>query len=297
MAEATPETTPEESNAAALVQEPAPSPLQPASEFQVLTSHLEEATERLARSTHLSPQSLRDWLVNDLVPIFSDVMKASEWYVIDLHENVLELQDSVGEEEGAADSLSPEFGAQIVEFIGRSVQLLGGVAPILQGKHPKMLEELQLLVAVAPGLLSNVQEAISIDDEDLEDEDDEDEEDYEDEGEEEEEEVADVEEEVVDAAPAAVEPVEAAPAEPEAAPAELPSPRPPLPSPRPPLPSPRPPLPSPRPPLPSPRPPLPSQSPRPSSQSPRPSSQSPRPSRSRRPTPRPRPWPRSPHPR
>jgi hypothetical protein len=220
MAEATPETTPEESNAAALVQEPAPSPLQPASEFQVLTSHLEEATERLARSTHLSPQSLRDWLVNDLVPIFSDVMKASEWYVIDLHENVLELQDSVGEEEGAADSLSPEFGAQIVEFIGRSVQLLGGVAPILQGKHPKMLEELQLLVAVAPGLLSNVQEAISIDDEDLEDEDDEDEEDYEDEGEEEEEEVADVEEEVVDAAPAAVEPVEAAPAEPEAAPAE-----------------------------------------------------------------------------
>jgi hypothetical protein len=277
MAEATPETTPEESNAAALVQEPAPSPLQPASEFQVLTSHLEEATERLARSTHLSPQSLRDWLVNDLVPIFSDVMKASEWYVIDLHENVLELQDSVGEEEGAADSLSPEFGAQIVEFIGRSVQLLGGVAPILQGKHPKMLEELQLLVAVAPGLLSNVQEAISIDDEDLEDEDDEDEEDYEDEGEEEEEEVADVEEEVVDAAPSRS--------------------RPPRLSPRPPLPSPRPPLPSPRPPLPSPRPPLPSQSPRPSSQSPRPSSQSPRPSRSRRPTPRPRPWPRSPHPR
>ena len=175
MAEATPETTEApKKEAADIVQEPVPSPLEPATEFEVLNSHLEEASERLARSTHLSPQSLRDWLVNDLCPIFGDVMKAAEWYVLDLAMRSTALEENAEQE--SEDSLTPEFGAQIIEFIGRSVQLFGAIAPMLQAQNPQLLEELQLLVAVAPGLLSNVQDAIVLEEDEEEDEEYEDEE-------------------------------------------------------------------------------------------------------------------------
>jgi hypothetical protein len=215
MAEATTETpeTPQKV-AADIVQEPVPSPLEPASEFQVLNSHLEEAAERLARSTHLNPQSLRDWLVNDLCPIFGDMMKASEWYVLDLNMRAAELED-----QESADSLTPELGAQIIEFIGRTVQFFGAIAPMLQAQNPALLEELQLLVAVAPGLLSNVQDAIVLEEAEDEDEEyDEDEEGEEGEEDEEEGEEEAADEEAADeapAAPAAEPPAVEAPASPE----------------------------------------------------------------------------------
>jgi hypothetical protein len=199
MAEATPETPQKE--AADIVQEPVPSPLEPATEFQVLNSHLEEAGERLARSTHLSPQSLRDWLVNDLCPIFGDMMKTAEWYVLDLNMRASELEENADRE--SEDSLTPELGAQIIEFIGRTVQLFGAIAPMLQAQNPQLLEELQLLVAVAPGLLSNVQDAIVL--EEYEDEDDEEED--EDEGDEEEDEEEGDEEQPEEPSPPALEPV------------------------------------------------------------------------------------------
>lgn len=144
-------------------------------------------------------QVLRQFLLNDLYPILIEMANLCNWYTGNLHDRVSDLEE--GQEPG--EGISPEFAAELMEFIGISLQVFGELIPLIQTR-PDMLHRVQLLVAQAPGLMARIQDATMAEEE---------EEEYE-------------EEEESQEVPEVVEPTAQKPAEQAAEPAPEPTPEP-----------------------------------------------------------------------
>jgi hypothetical protein len=145
----------------------------PRTEFANTVEALEAAMENLKRMPNLNPQTLRMHLLNDLYPILVDFANSSNWYVGDLHQRVTEVEEEVGGESG--EGLTPEFAAQLIEFIGVSLQLFGVLVNICKN-DPEVIGKVQLLIAQAPGIISKIQDITLVEEEEDEEEDEEDEE-------------------------------------------------------------------------------------------------------------------------
>ena len=144
----------------------------PRTEFLNTVNNLEAAMENLKRMPNLNPQSLRLHMLNDLYPILVDFAKASDWYTGDLHARVTEVEEEVGEDDG--EGLTPEFAAQLIEFIGISLQLFGVMVNLCKN-DPEVIGKVQILIAQAPGIIAKIQEITLVDDDDEDDEEDEEE--------------------------------------------------------------------------------------------------------------------------
>jgi len=115
-------------------------------------------------------QVLRQFLLNDLYPILLEMASHCNWYIGNLHDRVTYLE----EEQGQGDGISPEFAAELMEFIGVTLQIFGELIPIIQTR-PDMLHRVQILVAQAPSLMARIQDATMTDDEEEEEEEEEEE--------------------------------------------------------------------------------------------------------------------------
>jgi hypothetical protein len=142
-------------------------------EFANIAEALGAAVENLRKMPTLNPQTLRMHLVNDLYPILVDFAMASDWYTGDLHGRVTEVEEEVGEESG--EGLEPEFAAQLIEFIGVSLQLFGVMVNLCKN-DPEVIGKVQLLIAQAPGIISKIQEITMVEEDEEEEDEDEDEE-------------------------------------------------------------------------------------------------------------------------
>jgi hypothetical protein len=136
-------------------------------EFSNIAEALSAGVENLRKMPTLNPQTLRMHLVNDLYPILIDFAMASDWYTGDLHGRVTDVEEEVGEESG--EGLEPEFAAQLIEFIGVSLQLFGVMVNLCKN-DPEVLGKVQFLIAQAPGIISKIRE-ITLEEEEDEDED------------------------------------------------------------------------------------------------------------------------------
>ena len=147
-------------------------------EFVNVSANLQAMSESLRKMKELNPQTLRMHLLNDLYPLLIDFANTSHWYVGDLHGRVSEVEEEVGGDTG--EGLDPEFAAQLIEFIGISLQLFGVLVNVCKG-DPEVIGKVQLLIAQAPGLIAKINDlTLEEEDDDDEDEDDEDEEEDED---------------------------------------------------------------------------------------------------------------------
>jgi hypothetical protein len=110
-------------------------------------------------------QVLRQFMLNDLYPILLEMANLCNWYIGNLHDRVSDLE----EEQGPGEGISPEFAAELMEFIGISLQVFGELIPMIQTR-PDMLHKVQLLVAQAPGLMARIQDATMTEEEEEEEE-------------------------------------------------------------------------------------------------------------------------------
>lgn len=143
----------------------------PRTEFANTVDNLEAAMENLKRMPNLNPQTVRMHLLNDLYPILIDFANASNWYVGDLHQRVTDVEEEVGGGEG--EGLTPEFAAQLIEFIGVSLQLFGVLVNICKN-DPEVIGKVQILISQAPGIISKIQDITLVEEDEDEDEDEDD---------------------------------------------------------------------------------------------------------------------------
>lgn len=119
---------------------------------------LEIGKQQLARMTHLSPPAIRNFLVNDMYPILSDVLGAVEWYVMDLNARLETVEETVGVEE-PSEAVLPTFSIELIDFIGTSVQIFGKTLGwATEKKDTQTLLLLQELIANAPLLMAHIQD-------------------------------------------------------------------------------------------------------------------------------------------
>jgi len=113
--------------------------------------------------------ALRNFLVMDLYPILIELADFANWYIGDLNDRIMTLEESDGE---GGEGLDPEFAEQLINFIGMSLQVFGLIlrAPKV---NPELLQTTQLLVAQAPALIARIQEITMVDADDDEYDDDE----------------------------------------------------------------------------------------------------------------------------
>lgn len=163
-----PESEPEEED-----DDEAQGPEPPRTEFANTVDNLEAAMENLKRMPNLNPQTVRMHLLNDLYPILIDFANASNWYVGDLHQRVTDVEEEVGGGEG--EGLTPEFAAQLIEFIGVSLQLFGVLVNICKN-DPEVISKVQILISQAPGIISKIQDITLVEEDEDEDDDEDDDE-------------------------------------------------------------------------------------------------------------------------
>jgi hypothetical protein len=146
----------------------------PQSEYTEIKAELASSMAMLSRMTKLSPQSLRSFLVNDFYPLLGRVVETTEWYVMDLHSRVLGV-----EEEEEAGGIDEESAGRLIEFVGRTVQLLGFIMKWAKDGNitlpDPIVTETQQLIVSAPGLMAMIQDLV-VEEEDEDEEYDEDEE-------------------------------------------------------------------------------------------------------------------------
>lgn len=112
-----------------------------------------------------NPTVMRQFLLNDLYPILIEMATLCNWYTGNLHDRVSDLEDDQGADEG----ISPEFAAELMEFIGISLQVFGELIPLMQAR-PDMMHKVQVLVTQAPGLMAKIQDATMAEEEEEEEE-------------------------------------------------------------------------------------------------------------------------------
>jgi hypothetical protein len=142
-------------------------------EFINLKDALEMGQKQLKSIPHVNPESLRRFLQMDLYPILIELADFANWYVGDLHNRLLSMEQEI--EGGGGEGLDPEFAEQLLNFIGMSLQVFGVIIRATNA-NPELLQTTQILVAQAPGLIARIQEITMVDDDaDYDDEDEEDE--------------------------------------------------------------------------------------------------------------------------
>jgi hypothetical protein len=177
----------------------------PQSEYTELKSQVAMSKAMLLRMKKADAKSMRLFMANDLYPLLEKILENTEWYVMDLHTRLSDMESGLSSGEG----IDEESAGKLVEFIGRTVQALGMTMNWAKENNvllpDEVVTEMQLLVTSAPGLMLMVQELVS--EEGDEDEEDDEDEEYEDEGDEE------LEGLVEPGTPVEEEPAEEAPAE------------------------------------------------------------------------------------
>lgn len=138
-------------------------------EFANIAENIIAVSENLKKMPNLNPQTLRMHLINDLYPLLEDWAQACNWYTGDLHARVSEVEEEVGE--GSNEGLDPEFAAELIEFIGVSLQLFGVLVNVCRN-DTDVITKVQLLIAKAPGLITKIRD-ITLEDEEDEEEDEE----------------------------------------------------------------------------------------------------------------------------
>lgn len=151
------------------------SDLEPPSEYTELKGEILSSAQMFAKMTKLSPQAVRMFLVNDLYPLLVRVMDTTEWYVMDLNTRLLEVEENAE----AGSGLTEDQGQNLIEFIGRSVNLFSLLMQWAKQSSilipDELVSEMQVLVVQAPGLMANVQDAVAEEEEEYDEEEDEDE--------------------------------------------------------------------------------------------------------------------------
>jgi len=144
----------------------------PRTEFINLEDALKMGQKQLKNKQFGNAAALRNFLVMDLYPILIELADFANWYIGDLNDRIVTLEESDGE---GGEGLDPEFAEQLINFIGMSLQVFGLIlrAPNV---NPELLQTTQLLVAQAPALIARIQEITMVDDDDADDEYDDDEE-------------------------------------------------------------------------------------------------------------------------
>jgi len=144
-------------------------------EFINLKDALMMGQQQISRIPHVSAQSLRAFLSQDLYPVLVELADYANWYIGDLHQRVANLEDNADQSDG--EGLEPEFAEQLFNFIGMSLQIFGVLVQV-KGADPKLIHMAQVLIAQAPGLLAKIQEITLVevddDDDDVDDADDDD---------------------------------------------------------------------------------------------------------------------------
>lgn len=137
-------------------------------EFMNLKDALMMGQQQISRIPHVSAQSLRAFLSQDLYPVLVELADYANWYVGDLHQRIVALEEN--SDQSGGEGIDPEFAEQLINFIGMSLQIFGVVIQV-KGADPKLLHMAQLLIAQAPGLIARIQEItlVEMDDEDDED--------------------------------------------------------------------------------------------------------------------------------
>jgi hypothetical protein len=138
----------------------------PQSEYTDLRAQLAQSATFLSRMKKADAKAMRLFLINDLYPMVAKIMEATEWYVMDLHTRVSNLEEGEDTETG----IDEESAGKIIEFVGRSVQVFGALMTWAKDNSvaipEEVVTEIQLLVTSAPGLMMMVQDMTAEEDED-----------------------------------------------------------------------------------------------------------------------------------
>jgi hypothetical protein len=129
--------------------------------FTELHAAVTEGAAQLKKLPHLNPQSLRDFVVGDLYAIVADLIGAADYYISDLNNRLLDVEEAVGED-ALVEYVDSTFLVGLLEFVGRTIHIGNKVATWASEKGDKeALENIQVLMATAPAVIARLQELLA----------------------------------------------------------------------------------------------------------------------------------------